>query len=195
MKDFKKCFENLKEFGVPVPEAYFSISIPDAKTFFTECLTTILEMQHKKFIWLPEYEEVVKWLSNSGGKSLFLYGNCGRGKSLIARYLIPTALHAYHNRICTVVDAVNFAQNINDYLSRYFLVVDDIGTEDFTNEYGSRRMAFSELMDSVEKTNKTVIITSNLGAKQIQEKYGDRTLDRIKSTCIRVLFKGDSLRG
>lgn len=195
MKNFKSIFSKMQEAGMTVPQETFSIAIPNAREFFTAGMRELIVQQQKhQFVWLPEYDDVIKWLENSDGKSLFLYGNCGRGKSLIARHIIPAAFYEYYNKIITVTDAITFAKNIDDIINRKFICVDDIGTEDFTNEYGSKRMAFSELMDQSEKYQKILIITTNLNSEQIREKYGDRTLDRIKSTCKRVCFQGKSFR-
>ena len=39
--------------------------------------------------WLPEYEEVARWLSDNQGKGLLCIGNCGRGKTVITRDVLP----------------------------------------------------------------------------------------------------------
>ncbi|WP_044215348.1 hypothetical protein [Dysgonomonas gadei] len=63
-----------------------------------------------------------------------------------------------------------------------------------SNVFGNRRMAFAEVMDAAEKHGKLLIISTNLPVDDIRKRYGDRVLDRIKSTTTRILFEGESLR-
>lgn len=191
---FQEVFSKMADLGMATPSQGFEIRVPNAKSCFTEAMNAVLSYEGKQAQWLPEYDEVVAWLENSGGRSLFLYGNCGRGKSLIARFIVPSLILQHYERIFSVYDAIEFAQKIEASIRNKFIVVDDVGTEDFTNDFGSRRMAFSELMDSVEKNHKVVVITTNLNVEQLRVKYGDRTVERIISTCKRVCFQGKSLR-
>lgn len=194
MTRFEKIFECVKEVGLPTPPPVQSVKIINAKENLTGYMSYILSQHHKTFQWLPEYDAVVNWLTNSQGKSLLLYGNCGRGKTIIARYVIPSLFYMDTNRLFKCVDAIYMAEHINDILRYNLISIDDIGTEDFSNNYGSKRHAFAELVDSVEKEGKIVIATTNLSKAQLTEKYGDRTVDRIKGLFTCVLFKGDSLR-
>ena len=41
------------------------------------------------FVWLPEYDQIVDWMTNTNDKGLMLMGDCGRGKSLILNYVLP----------------------------------------------------------------------------------------------------------
>ncbi len=68
--------------------------------------------------------------------------------------------------------------------------LDDIGTEEVSNVYGNKRLAFAEIMDSAEKYGKLVIVSSNLTVAEIKKRYGDRVLDRVVATTKRVLFEG-----
>ena len=39
--------------------------------------------------WLPEYDGVVEWLADNQGKGLMCIGDCGRGKTVITRDILP----------------------------------------------------------------------------------------------------------
>ena len=194
MTRFEKIFDTAMRAGLPTPAPVQIVELINAKENLTGYMNYILSQRNKQLQWLPEYDAVANWLTNSQGKSLLLYGNCGRGKTIIARYVIPSLFYMNTNRLFKCVDAIYMAEHINDILRYSLISIDDIGTEDFSNNYGSKRHAFAELVDSVEKEGKIVIATTNLSKAQLTEKYGDRTVDRIKGLFTCVLFKGDSLR-
>lgn len=125
---------------------------------------------------------------------MFLYGNCGRGKSLLGRYVLPALLFHFHRKVTTVYDAARMNRCLDEVLGRHIVSLDDIGTEDVVNVYGNRRHAFPEIMDAAEKHGKLLIVSTNLDAQGISQQYGDRTLDRIKSCMCRIAFRGNSLR-
>ena len=60
--------------------------------------------------------------------------------------------------------------------------------------YGNERHAFPELMDRAEQNGNLVLVSTNLNARGITDRYGERTLERIKSCCKRVMFTGQSFR-
>lgn len=155
------------------------------------------------FQMLPEYKEVISWLEDNQGKGLSLIGANGRGKSLIANYVIPLLFSVHHGKNFTRVNAQEMNDMLDQLLPKKFLIIDDIGTEGQKLEYGNRRWALFELLDNAEKNKHILILTSNLDADDIQEKYGIlsgdaknglRIRERIRATCKVVIFKGESLR-
>ena len=148
----------------------------------------------REAVWLPEYEKVAAWLSGNQGRGLFLFGNCGRGKSILCRHALPAILLECCRKVVSVFDMQDMNRDIDLVLSKHILALDDIGTEEQSVKYGERRMAFAEIMDAAEKHGKLVIVSTNLGENELRERYGDRILDRIRSTTTRVRFSGASLR-
>lgn len=71
---------------------------------------------------------------------------------------------------------------------------DDIGTENLSVKYGEKRLSFAELADEAEKKGKLLILTTNLSIDELREKYGERTIDRLRAITRTVLFSGESLR-
>lgn len=193
--DISKVIEDMKRAGMPSPIDKVFISIPDAKSVLQKYLSHFLQMQGRKLQWLPEYDHICEWLSDNKGLGLFMYGNCGRGKSFLGRYILPAILLKYNNKIVKTFDVQEMNKDPELLLSKHIIGIDDIGTEEVSNTFGNKRMVFGEIMDSVEKESKLIIISSNLQQKDLKEKYGDRILDRIKETTKRVLFEGESLRG
>lgn len=195
MKNFKETLFDMQQHNIPLPAGKVEIRIPLARQILTDMLTLFLEREGRQLIWLPEYDQVAEWLSDNEGRGLFLYGNCGRGKSLICRYVIPAILLTYCRKVVSVFDVQQMNRDVDLVLSKHIIYIDDIGTEEVSNHYGNKRMAFAEIMDAAEKQNKLVMVSTNLDISGLRAMYGDRVVDRIRSTTRRIVFGGDSLRG
>lgn len=180
--------------GMVTPEDRVFISIPEARKILYSAMSFFIGKEGRKVEWLPEYEKVAEWLSNNKGRGLFLFGNCGRGKSVLCRYALPAILLQFAKKVVNVFDIQELNGDIDNVLSKHIISLDDIGTEELSIKYGERRMAFAEVMDAAEKKGKLVIVSTNLTMEELQGRYGDRVLDRIKSTTKRVMFVGNSLR-
>ena len=148
---------------------------------------TVVEYRH-----LPEYDEIIKWMSDTQGKGLFLIGNCGRGKSIIITGVLPLIFNAKRGKILKPITARKL-HKITEYPTP-FIVIDDIGTEEIINDYGTKIDAVENAIFEAEDDLKLLLLTSNLDAKAIKQRYGDRIYDRIKRLCLVVFMKGDSLR-
>ena len=191
----KDYFANkMKNYGLPVPEEKIYIKIPNARAIFENSFRYFLSKENKELVWFPEYEEVVKWIEDNDGRGLLLYGDCGRGKSMISRYVIPSILFAYKNKVICIKTAQEMNIVLDDVLEKKLISLDDIGTEDILNKFGNKRLALAEIMDAVERKSKLIIISTNLSGREIEQRYGTRTMERIISTTKRIEFKGDSLR-
>lgn len=191
MINYEKAIENLQETGFnPIPNLV-DIAIPNAKDVLSRGLRYFTGDSAR---WLPEYNEIVAWLSCNNGRGLLCYGNCGRGKSLICGKIIPLLLNHYCHKIVNCYDAQRMNANIDLVKQKKIIYIDDVGTEDVSVKYGERRMAFPELVDDAEKCGKLLIVTTNLSLSEISEKYGERTMDRLVAITTWVKFKGESLR-
>ena len=147
---------------------------------------TIDEYKH-----LPAYDEIIDWMVDTKGKGLILMGECGLGKSIILKYVIPVIFHTKTNKVLKSVPAIELVQV--DRNEKPFLLIDDIGTESIKNDYGTKIDAVAESISYAEDSSKTIIITTNLTPKDLKERYDERTLDRLRR-CKVVTFDGDSLR-
>ena len=175
---------------IPPKKLTLQLTEAKARTFFEIVFRSITG----EFQFLPEYNQVIKWLTNNDGKGIALIGSNGRGKSIIARYVIPNIYLSVHRKVIKPVDALQMNDQLESLLKKKFISIDDVGTEDQRIVFGERRWAFPEIVDKAEKENNILIVTTNLGAQAIEEKYGIRTRERLRAVCSQVVFKGQSLR-
>lgn len=192
IQSFSEIERDMLDHGMKLPGDRVYLALEDPKKWLTLAFNHFL--RGDDFIWLPEYEHVADWLSGNDGRGLFLYGNCGRGKSMFCRYVLPAILLTNFRKVVRVFDMQEVNRNIDSVLAHHILALDDVGTEENSVKYGERRNAFSEVMDAVEKQGKLILVSTNLGEKELRDRYGDRVLDRIRSTTKRVVFTGKSLR-
>lgn len=144
--------------------------------------------------WLPEYEEVAQWLEDNHGRGLLCYGNCGRGKSLITQRILPIIFQHWHGLVYNTITATELPERFREISGYKIISVDDVGTEDISNVYGEKHDFFRELVDLAERKEKMLIVSTNLSFKEIKERYGERTIDRLHGLTSTILFKGESLR-
>ena len=189
--NFEQAIERLKDTGFSPLPSMVNISIPDAKTILWN---GVKYFTGENAQWLPEYEEIASWLSGNDGRGLLCFGNCGRGKTLICGKILPLVLNHYCRKVVSCYDAQQMNANLDDVKQKHIIYVDDIGTENLSVKYGERRLAFAELADESEKKGKLLILTTNLSIDELREKYGERTIDRLRAITRTVLFSGKSLR-
>lgn len=189
--DYNKTADKLRKYGLYQDDHRVRTSIQNARSLLMKGLRWAVGDNAQ---WLPEYDSVASWLSNNEGRGLLMYGNCGRGKTLIGRRLLPIILNHYCGKIVLCFTAQEMNQQPDKVLSNHVTYLDDIGTEDVCNIYGNKRLIFPEIVDAAERDGKLLIISTNLTLKQLEEKYGIRTKDRLRSITVQVPFKGESLR-
>ncbi len=194
MSGFNNILDDMRTHGMRLPQQKIQIAVPHAATILRKALEYFVAMEGRTLVWLPEYDEVARWLSGNRGRGLFMYGSCGRGKTLLCRYVLPAIILKHCRKVVSVFDMNEVNKNIDAVLTKHIISLDDVGTEALSIQYGQRRMAFAEILDAAEKDNKLLIASSNLNVSEIVNHYDDRVLDRLKSTTVRILFQGDSLR-
>jgi len=194
MNEFQGIYEEMKLHQLKVPSNKISIQIPGAKDILKNAMEYFLGMEGKKLVWLPEYDKVSDWLENNEGRGLFLYGNCGTGKTFMTRYAITAILLKYLRLVVSSFDMVDVNKTPEIVLQKRIICLDDTGTEDISVRYGEKRSIVPEILDATEKYGKLLIMTSNLGAEDLIKKYGNRAFDRILAVTKRIEFNGKSFR-
>ena len=189
--DIRKSFDDYDKYRIP------QISMPHAGDYFRIALKSICNQKgipDDKIKFLPEYDKVIEWLTDNRSKGLIMGGANGRGKSLIGEYVIPSILRHVIGKVVNCYKSTEINQNLDVIKTKKYVYIDDMGVEDKKSDYGSVRWAIPEIIDNAEKFGKLLIISTNLSSKDIAEKYGHRTYDRIFSICHPIKFEGDSMR-
>lgn len=164
--------------------------------------------------WLPEYDGVVNWLSDNQGKGLMCIGDCGRGKTVITRDILPQIFKHY----ITIQYSDGWVGHppYNYFLAKELksrwaeierckvICVDDVGTEPIAKVYGETHNYFSELVDLCNDRDKLLICSTNLTQAQLfggeedgvvyPARCDQRTYSRLVGNTTRVYFEGEDLR-
>lgn len=146
------------------------------------------------FSWLPEYDEIAEWLTNTNGKGLFLAGSVGRGKTTLIHHAIPLLFYHFQRKVVKCTHANHLDEHLHEYESKLLISLDELGTESTVNNFGNKYEPVNKLFDMAESKSKILFVSTNLDSETIKQRYGIRTLDRITRLCRIVKFKGESLR-
>ena len=148
----------------------------------------------QKFEWIPEYDQIVDWMTDTKGKGLFLMGDVGRGKTNIISHSLPLIFFHLKRKVIKTTQAVDLHKRLNEFRGKALISVDELGTETEQNDYGVKSEPASVLFDMAEANGKTLFVSTNYSSKQIADRYGNRALDRIIRLCRVVKFEGKSMR-
>ncbi|MDO4692956.1 MAG: hypothetical protein Q4A64_08805 [Porphyromonadaceae bacterium] len=193
-QEFQSILADLEAHGLPVPPTSPIIKIAKSREWLEWMYRNMLAIEGKPFAWQKEYAQVADWLEDNKGKGLLLQGDCGRGKTYLARYVLPAILLKCMGRVMSYYDATKIGAQLSDALRKAYLVLDDIGTESVHREYGNTREAFAEIIDSVEKEGKLIIATTNLDFDAMVKRYDQRSVERLVAMTKLVRFEGESMR-
>lgn len=194
MTDIQSILTDMRTHGMATPSDKIHIELSGARDILKQSIDMFIRLEGRDPVWLDKYDHVAEWLEDNQGRGLFLYGTCGVGKTVLARYVLPAILLQYHRKVVHCYDAQQMNEKIDEVLSKGIISIDDVGTEEILVNYGNKRLTFLEVVDATEKQGKLLIATSNLNDAQIREKYGERTIERLIATTKRVLFTNKSLR-
>lgn len=189
---------NMNEFEVlSLRREIMQFSLPDAKSVMERGLKYFVGDNYK---WLPEYDKVVEWLADNKRRGLMLFGSNGRGKSLICSNILPVIFQYYLKENYVNIGA-NYLKELDTNAVTYFdlwstkpIIIDDVGVESIASDYGEKRDYFSDVVDHAERKKRLLIFSTNLTPKDISERYGLRTLDRLRAIVKAIKFNGESLR-
>lgn len=191
-EEIQQVVKRLQQMGYYAEPKKVDIAIPEAGKHLADGLRYFLGSNAR---WHKDYERIVSWLSNNHGKGLLVLGNPGTGKSLICERILPILLYHYRQQlILKPFRAEDLNTRTTDVLASYALYIDDIGTEGIRNNYGEKSLVLPDLVDRAEKYGKLLVMTTNLKQQELLEKYGGRTIDRLRAITEIVTFTGKSFR-
>jgi DNA replication protein DnaC len=194
----------------------FRLEIPfrDAANGLYAALKAVLATKGKQLVFdeatKAQTAEVAKWLiSPSSAPGLLLCGNVGNGKTSMAlaitwliHYVTEIELgyskakspHIYHAKeICRIYseNLKVFDEIVNDPM----IIIDDLGDEPTEQmHYGTIITPVIDLIEERYNRRVMTIATTNLGAKDLQDKYGLRIRDRLRESMQMVVYKQPSYR-
>ena len=190
MRTIEDTFKNAEYLQPKVYNRYKLGTREELKEMFVKAFKyydkTIVEYKH-----LPAYDEIIDWMVDTKRKGLILMGECGLGKSTTLKYVIPAIFHTIRGKVLNCIPAKELGQIERN--EKPFIVIDDLGTESIRIDFGTRIDAVSDAISYAEDSSKTLLTSTNLTPIQLQSKYDERTLDRLRR-CKVVKFEGESLR-
>lgn len=202
LTDLDSVVASLRESGFDLPSEQVRIQVPNAKERMMDALRYFLGEDAQ---WLPCYDEIADWLTDNHGKGLLCMGDCGLGKTVLCGKVIPTILLGVCRKRMGYFSAFDINDHIKAVTQHKLVVIDDVGVEPEAVRYGERHLAFAEIVDNAEKKSNLLVLTTNLRTTHktdkdgnplpsIEDKYGNRILDRLKAITKVVKFKGKSFR-
>lgn len=139
---------------------------------------------------------VARWLFSSNQRGLILMGSMGNGKSTMLRVI---------DRLFKSTSSFGDAQDIFEHFKRSqgsiryweepLLLIDDMGIEPVRClVYGEEYFPITRLLLHRYDKQLTTIIATNLGIEEIEGRYGDRVVDRMKETFSVITYEHESYR-
>lgn len=142
-------------------------------------------------------------------RGLFVYGQCGNGKTTFMK-----AVYAETNRAVRFINladprSLDFIDLSKcdfeevDRLMGYDIVLDDLGHENTTNDFGIKRDIVGEFISYYYAcgrgrlsvvTNLMELKNGKWDGDKLMERYDTSYLDRLKELCVACPFVGPSLR-
>lgn len=196
MEGINEAIELLKQHGIMTERKLSSYSFgtkEECEQLFYETFKRV-DTTYPNMLRLPEYDEVIDWMTDSKGKGLLLVGTNGRGKTTILMSVIPVIFSVRFNKIVHPFAATDIERIWKAPQRQWALAIDDLGTEARYNDYGEKKELFNDLINDAETFLKPTFISTNLDGQKIVDRYGIRAFDRIVRLCRIVKFSGDSLR-
>lgn len=195
--DYKEAIETLRgqhRINVVRGASGFSFGTKEECTVLFQEAFKAVDLSVRDYKHLPEYDQVIDWMTDTKDKGLWMMGDCGRGKSVILTGVLPILMLAKRNKVLTTYPAEHIPILENTILKKWAIALDDIGTETQVNDYGEKHEGFNAIMNEAERRMAPVFGTTNLNPNELLERYGERTMERIYRLCRIIKFEGPSLR-
>lgn len=190
--DFDSIINKLRDTGYPEVPNRVHFKITNAENLLRRGLSYFTG---GRSVWNEQnYRPIVDWMENNNGRGLLLAGDCGLGKTLIGMRILPIIINVCCRLIVNCYKAQELNEHPDEVMSGHLIYIDDIGTENISNIYGNKRVLFSELVDLAEQKGKLLIISTNYDIAHLADKYGVRTVDRLRAITKYIPFTGQSLR-
>lgn len=175
---------------------YQGISEPKYRRMTFQASTKPLRFAHQYVEGFEKYQ--------AANKGLLIAGECGTGKTFAAACIANALAEKGHSVYMAHITDITrrllqvYDGGLEEYIHRYLkrpavLIIDDFGAQRSTDTV---REQVDMLIDIRYRTEKPMIITTNLARKDFQDPAGNlaRSFERIKEVCFPVIMKGESQR-
>ena len=196
-----------------LPERFKVDKYPeDVPAMLRECYIAEVMRRRMQFIddeaTQSHIDKAAKWLTGNCKPGLLLFGTVGNGKSTLARaigsligILYESAYFDQRKTVRTVsaLELADIAKNeperFNGIKKAELLAIDDVGTEpSVVKVWGNEISPFVDTIYYRYDRQLFTIMTSNLNAEDLANKYGERIADRFTEMFDRIPFINHSYR-
>lgn len=170
----------------------FGVQLEDADKAIWASVRTVCAIDGVEAKPLAWYREVADWLTDTQGRWLMITGACGTGKSFITMVVLQSIFDAMGLENDVVV--VN-RRTINDTYkvaldqTKKIILLDDIGRETHHFVNGREVNPVAEIINYAYSHKQLVIMSTNLGSKELRDMYGDPTVDRLMHRSLVINIK------
>lgn len=184
----------------------------DVPAMLRECYIAEVMRRRMQFIddeaTQSHIEKAAKWLTGNHKPGLLLHGTVGNGKTTLVRAIgsligvLYESLYSDQRKNVLAVSALELADIAKNQPERFdyikkaeLLAIDDVGTEpSVVKVWGNEISPFVDTIYYRYDRQKFTIMTSNLSAEDLADKYGERIADRFTEMFDRIAFENYSYR-
>ena len=164
---------------------------PEGKTVTDFDVTERMRLMRRVCGYVPHIAHIEPIRTYLAGKGVALIGETGVGKTFL--------MQALGARIYLAADiASNGLRGLPqwfEWTDGHALCIDDLGAEHTVNEFGNKAEVMAQVIaHRLERQGGVTHVTSNLSAKQVAGRYGDRTLSRLLGMCTPHTLEGLDMR-
>lgn len=184
----------------------FKINLPpeEVRILLTAAYRAEVASRNMKYQESEETNSAIKKMADalttkSHKTGIVLCGTCGNGKTTLVRALQNLLIYLKYRNLTEngmpIMDAREVANRMRECKTVPLLAIEDMGKEPTTKlDYGNILNPVIEVLEHRYNEQLFTVISTNLTAKEIKEKYGTRIADRFNEMMSVIIFTGKSFR-
>lgn len=136
---------------------------------------------------------------DDGRFGIILSGGCGNGKTTLMNAFRAVSksygMYAFGTSATSIVSYVRNGGALDDMMCERMLCIDDLGNEPSELlHYGNVLTPLRDILEYRYERRLFTFVTTNLGAADIEARYGKRVRDRCREMFFNIRFGGGSFR-
>ena len=181
-----------------------NLSSEDMRILLTAAYQAEVKSRNMKYQENDETSTIIAKMANvlttkSHKTGIVLCGTCGNGKTTLVRALQNSLIYLKLRNLAEyglpIMDAREVANRMKESKTVPLLAIEDMGKEPTTKlDYGNILNPVIEVLEHRYNEQLFTVISTNLTAKEIKEKYGTRIADRFNEMMSVIIFTGKSFR-